>query len=221
VIPVRSNVRSSTYPLSVWAVAAVCGAAVVRLALLPAERAGQIANALGVVPSRLAAAPADPQQIATLITSSLLHAGWLHLIINMLYLVVFGPVVESRLGRARFLALFFGAGACGALSHVLANPASATPLVGASGAIAGVLGAHLVLEPHGEIVAAVPVIVFIEIAVLPAGFVIALWFALQVASVLGPTAGAGSPVAWYAHLGGFALGALIALPVAMRERARA
>lgn len=200
-----------------WVLAAVCFLVLVRLALLPDAEAARITASLGVVPARLMSTPVDPQQLLTLVTSSLLHAGWLHLIVNVLYLVVFGPIVEARLGRLRFITLFVAAGVGGALAHALADPASTVPLVGASGAVAGVLGAHLVLEPHGKIVTAVPVVVFVEIAELPASFVIALWFAVQVAAVIGPTAGTGSPVAWYAHLGGFALGMALALPIATRD----
>lgn len=220
-IPVRSKVRSGIHPFSVWALAVACFLVLVRLALLPDAAATRITRSLGVVPARLMGSPTDPGQLLTLVTSSLLHAGWLHLLVNVLYLVVFGPIVEARLGRLRFVALFAAAGVCGALLHTLTHPASTVPLVGASGAVAGVLGAHLVLEPHGRIVTAVPVVVFVEIAELPASFVIALWFAIQVAAVLGPATASGSPVAWYAHLGGFALGMTMALPVAMRERAGA
>lgn len=193
---------------------ALCVAALVRLALMPAEYAAAIFDALAVVPARLLALPWDPMQALTLVTSAFLHAGWVHLIGNMLYLLVFGPLVEWQLGRLRFLALYLAAGVAGALLHAVVFATSGVPLVGASAAIAGVLGAHLVLEPRARITTAIPVVIFFELASLPAWFVITLWFALQLASALASVSGAAAAgaasVAWFAHLGGFALGALMA-----------
>lgn len=213
-IPIRPETRPPIRPWTTWALIALCVAALVRLASLPAERAVGIFEALAVVPRRFLSLPWDPAQALTLISSAFLHAGWVHLAGNMLYLLVFGPLVEWRLGRARFLALYLAAGAAGALLHVAVFPTSDVPLVGASAAIAGVLGAHLVLEPRARVTTVIPVIVFFELASLPAWFVIALWFALQLASALASistaaVAGA-TTVAWFAHLGGFAIGALAA-----------
>jgi len=194
----------------------------VRLALLPDERAIAVLEALGVVPARFLAAPLSPAQLVTLVTSSFLHAGWVHLGGNMLYLAVFGPTVEMHLGRARYMLLYLAAGAAGALLHTLAHPTSTLPLVGASGAIAGILGAHIVLEPRGKITTLIPIVVYVEVASLPAAFVIAFWFALQVTSLLAPVAeGGASTVAWYAHIGGFVVGAAIATAAAPnRNRGR-
>lgn len=202
-IPLRAE-KAPGFAAIVWLLAAGFTALLVRLAYLPDDRAGAIVSALGVVPARFLAAPASPGQLATLLTSAFLHAGWVHLAGNVLYLVVFGPRVEARLGRMRFLALFLSAGMAGALAHVASNPGSSAPLVGASGAIAGVLGAYLVLEPRSKITT----LIVVEIAVLPAAFVIAMWFALQLVSAVAPVAsGADTAVAWFAHLGGFAAGA--------------
>ena len=119
------------------------------------------------------------------------------------------------------MALYLVSGAVGALLHALVYPESSVPLVGASAAIAGVLGAHLLLEPHVRVTTAVPVIVFFEIASLPAGFLIVVWFVLQVVLALAPTTSSGvESVAWFAHIGGFAAGALVALPLALRSRPR-
>jgi membrane associated rhomboid family serine protease len=159
----------------------------------------------------LLADPLAPEQLVTLVTSAFLHAGWVHLAGNLLYLIVFGPIVESRLGALRFSLLFVASGMVGAVAHVMAGPESSVPMVGASGAIAGVLGAHVVLEPRSRITTVVPVIVFVEVAVLPAAFVIALWFVLQLASALAPVAPQATEgqVAWFAHLGGFVTGAVL------------
>ncbi|HSK47119.1 MAG TPA: rhomboid family intramembrane serine protease [Coriobacteriia bacterium] len=206
-IPIRIEGRLQGRPYATWAIAVVCTAVLLRLAWRPDERAASILHTLAFVPSRFLAAPWSPDQLVTLVTSALLHAGWVHLAGNVLYLVVFGPTVELRLGRLSFLALYALSGACGALLHAFVHPTSAVPLVGASGAIAGILGAALVLAPHARTTTIIPVIVFIEVASLPVAFVIAMWFALQVASALAPVAqGGASTVAWYAHIGGFAVG---------------
>lgn len=192
--------------MPVWIVAILCVAALVRLATLPDARAAAIVAALGVTPSRLLASPLSPAQLLTLAVSPFLHAGWIHLAGNLLYLLVFGPAVHERLGTRGFVALYLAGGVAGAVAHSLAHPASTAPLVGASGAIAAVLGAHLLLEPRAKVTTLVPVLVFFEVAALPAAFVIALWFALQLASAVAPVADVALPIAWYAHIGGFVLG---------------
>lgn len=210
-IPIRIQGRPGGRPWVTWAFAILCAAAMVRLVTLPDARALAALNSLAIVPARFLAAPASPEQLVTLLTSAFLHAGWVHLAGNMLYLAVFGPTVEGRLGHAKFFALYSATGAIAGLTHTLANPASTTPLVGASGAIAGVLGASLVLAPRARVTTLIPVVVFIEIAELPAAFVVTMWFALQVASAFAPiAAGASESVAWYAHVGGFIAGAALA-----------
>ncbi len=215
-IPLRGARLSGYRPYVTWTIAATCAAALVRLAMLPDPRATAILQALSLIPARWLAAPVDPGQLATLITSTLLHAGWVHLLGNMVFLIVFGPLVESRLGHLRFLGLYIACGVAGGAAHVLVNPESTVPLVGASGAIAGVLGAHLVLAPRERITTIIPVIIFIEIAALPSAFLIGFWFLLQLASALAPaTAAQLAPVAWYAHLAGFGVGVALAVPSAL------
>lgn len=218
-IPLRSEKRFSGIPLAVWLAAALCIAVTVRLALLPGERALAIFDALAVVPRRLLEAPADPGQMMTLVTATFLHAGWLHLFSNLLYLLVFGPAVQSRLGWKGFTGLYLVSGAVGSVAYSLAHPASMAPLVGASGAIAGVLGAHLVLEPRARITTLIPIFVVIEVASLPAAFVIALWFGLQVLSTFAPVVpgSAQESIAWLAHIGGFVTGLALAGPAAAKH----
>lgn len=191
----------------------LCAGALLRLAMLPAPRASTIVTALGLVPQRFLSDPFAPEQLVTLVTCCFLHAGWVHLGGNLLFLAVFGPVVEDALGWRRFLVVYLAAGAAGALAHLWVTPESPVPLVGASGAIAGVLGAHLVLEPRGRITTVIPVIVFFEVASIPAAFVIGLWFLTQLASGLAPVGDTAQHVAWFAHLGGFMAGAALTLPV--------
>jgi len=145
----------------------------------------------------------------TLVTSQFLHAGWLHLIFNMLFLWVFGNNVEDRLGRVRFLPFYLACGALAGLAQSVADPESAVPLIGASGAISGVLGAYLVLYPRVRVWTVVLPFFFLPFK-LPAWLWLAIYLALQVL-YLGGSAGGGD-VAYLAHIGGFVAGAALIKP---------
>jgi membrane associated rhomboid family serine protease len=169
--------------------------------------------ALGMIPSVLFGYDQLPPSVevvsppVTLVTSMFLHGGWLHLAGNMLYLWIFGDNVEDELGHGRFLLFYLLCGVIAALVQAVAAPSSDVPTVGASGAIAGVLGGYLVRHPFAR----VTVLAFIVLIELPALIVIGLWFVLQfISGVLdqggeGPAGG----VAWWAHVGGFIAGALL------------
>ena len=147
-----------------------------------------------------------------LITANFLHGGWLHLLGNMLYLWIFGDNIEGKLGHLKYLLLYIFMGAASQLFHILSSPFSTTPLVGASGAIAGVLGAYFILFPHARILTLVPLGFFITFVHLPAVIFLGFWFILQLfnASLQGVAMGA-QAVAWWAHIGGFLVGAGIGL----------
>jgi membrane associated rhomboid family serine protease len=150
----------------------------------------------------------DKSPPLSVLWSMFLHAGWLHLLGNMLFLVVFGNNIEDRMRKLPFLIFYLACGYVAAYGFALANPASTEPLIGASGAIAGVLGAYLVLYPRAKVWSLVPFLFFIPLR-LPAWIVLGLWFVLQWAYSVGiATAGAGS-VAYLAHVFGFAAGALV------------
>jgi membrane associated rhomboid family serine protease len=152
----------------------------------------------------------------TLITSMFLHAGWMHLIGNMLFLWVFGENVEDCLGHRRFILFYFLSGIGGGLAHALVNPDSAAPMIGASGPISGILGAYLVLHPRPQAL----VLAFMYIPVrLPAFVILGLWVGLQMfnASVTGSADGGGT--AWWAHIGGFITG--IVLLFLLRKKTKA
>lgn len=211
-IPIRSKSSVTTKPFVTWLIMLICTAVSFRIVTLPVELALGALEALSVVPSRFMSDPLSPEQLVTLVSSAFLHAGWLHLGGNLLFLWVFGPSVEDRLGHTRYLFVYLACAAAGAAAHIAVYPESAVPVVGASGAIAGVLGAHLILDPKAEITTIVPIPFFFEIASLPAAFVIGIWFLMQVASGLVPLVpGEATQVAWFAHLGGFAAGCLLVL----------
>lgn len=150
--------------------------------------------------------------------SMFLHAGWLHLVGNMLYLVIFGNNVEDRFGHLRYLAFYLLSGAVATVVFVLPNANSLATVVGASGAIAGVLGAYLVLFPRARVTSLVPFLFFIPIE-LPALIVLGLWFVLQLDQLrLGDMAGSG--VAYLAHVAGFVFGMLVTLPARRGLRSR-
>jgi membrane associated rhomboid family serine protease len=144
--------------------------------------------------------------------SMFLHGGWLHLLGNMLFLWVFGNNVEDRLGRLRFLLFYLVCGYAAAYAFALVNAGSAEPLIGASGAVAGVLGAYLVLYPRARVWSLVPFLLFIPLR-LPAWLVLGLWFLLQWAYSAGFAVSQAGSVAYLAHVAGFLLGALLALPL--------
>jgi rhomboid family protein len=143
-----------------------------------------------------------------------LHGGWLHLGGNMLYLWIFGDNIEDRLGHGRYLLFYLLCGGFATFAHALMNPASTIPSIGASGAIAGVLGAYLILFPRARVLTIIPIFIFFTIREIPALIVLGLWFVLQLFigfASLGMPSDAGG-VAYFAHIGGFAAGiVLIAL----------
>jgi membrane associated rhomboid family serine protease len=144
----------------------------------------------------------------TLVTSMFLHGGWLHLLGNLWFLWVFGNNIEDSMGHARFLVFYLATGLAAAGAHLLTASASSVPVVGASGAISGVMGAYLVLYPRVRVETLVVLVVFVQIVQLPAAAMLGLWFALQLLSGAVSSAVAGG-VAFWAHVGGFAAGAAL------------
>lgn len=148
---------------------------------------------------------------ATLFTSMFLHGGFLHLSGNMLYLWIFGNNVEDAMGRMRFVVFYLLCGVAAAYAHAFMNSSSLTPMIGASGAISGVLGAYLLLYPRARVVTLVMMGFYIRTVEIPAMVVLGFWFALQFLNAL-VASGAGGGIAWYAHVAGFVAGmALIGL----------
>jgi membrane associated rhomboid family serine protease len=159
----------------------------------------------------VAAACGGKNVVVSLFTSMFLHGGILHLAGNMLYLWVFGNNIEDRMGWPVFLLFYLAAGLVAAYAEALAHPSSITPLVGASGAIAGTLGAYIVIFPHARVMALIPIFFIFQLIELSAWIVLGFWFVLQAFAGVGSLGGDVGGVAWWAHIGGFVFGALIAL----------
>ena len=179
----------------------------------------------GVVPVHVYSWPASDQPFSALIqpffTSMFLHGGWLHLIGNMWYLWIFGDNVEDRLGHIRYLVFYFACGVGAGVVHLLLNPNSMVPSVGASGAIAGVLGAYLVSYPFARILTLVPIFFFFQVIEIPALIVLGLWFVMQFfygTASLAANSATGGGVAWWAHVGGFVIGIILVGRLARKPR---
>ena len=162
--------------------------------------------------------------LLTLLTSMFLHAGWLHLIGNMLFLWVFGRNVEDLIGGPSFLAFYLLAGIAAGVVQVMVNAYSRVPTIGASGAIAGVMGAYLIKFPRTRIVTLIFIFFFVTTAEIPAAFILLYWFAIQFFSGFGSLATtnySGGGVAYFAHIGGFLVGMLLIRLFPARQRWRA
>jgi membrane associated rhomboid family serine protease len=214
--PLQDTVQSRGVPLMNWGLILLNGLVFLYELSLPPDRLEQLIGALGLVPARLWAGPGA---YGTLLTCMFLHGGWTHFIGNMWTLYLFGDNVEDRMGPARYLAFYLLCGLAAGLTHAVTNPDSQLPSVGASGAIAGVLGAYFVMFPTARVVTLVLVFVFPFVFEIPAVIYLGLWFVSQLfsgtLSLVGPQDYEG--VAWWAHVGGFVTG-IVLLPVFKKSR---
>jgi len=173
------------------------------------------------IPGGFLLLPQHPNYL-TILSSMFLHGGWMHIIGNMWSLWIFGDNVEDRMGRLGFLCFYLLSGLAAGVLHIAFNVSSHMPTVGASGAIAGVMGAYLLLFPDARVLTLVPIFIFVQTIELPAVFFLGFWFLTNLLSGIGSLAahtGAGG-VAWWAHIGGFLVGLLWALPLRRRETRR-
>src|SRR3984957_3778449 len=164
----------------------------------------------------------DSLHYSSILTSMFIHGGFLHIAGNMWFLWVFGRGVEDLLGHAKFLFLYFACGFAAAFLYILLNSNSTVPTIGASGAIAGVMGAYLIKFPRAHIVTLVFIIIFITAVDIPAFFLLLYWFAIQFFSGVGSVGDSASSggVAWFAHVGGFIAGMLLVMLMPTQQRAR-
>ena len=227
-IPIRDTIPRRHLPVTTWLLISANVAAFVFEALLPPERLELLVEHCGVIPARtFDPAWARREGLATpgawpFLTSLFLHGGWLHVLGNVWTLAIFGDNVEDRLGPLRFLLFYLACGIAAGLVHLVTNASSTVPALGASGAIAGVMGAYLVLFPRARVVTLVPVLFWPVFVELPAVVFLGVWFLAQFYSgtlALAQDAGAGG-IAWWAHVGGFLAGIAL-LSVFGRSRPRA
>ena len=213
-IPLYDTVRSRRFPFI--NVLLVIVNVLVFLYELQLSRSGlkQFVFAWGFVPAQFWGDPSSTW--LNIFTAMFLHGGWLHIISNMWVLLLFGDNIEERMGSFRYLIFYLLSGAAAALlqAYVLQN--SDQPMIGASGAIAGVLGAYLILFPHSRIASLVPIFFIFTIVEIPAVLFLLFWFGMQIYSGLFSAQGSG--IAWWAHVGGFIFGVLMVSFFAVRRR---
>jgi membrane associated rhomboid family serine protease len=200
-IPLRDVIPSRTTPYITVTIIALNAAAWLFEVSLSRSALPMFLQVYGVVPADL--------HLATLVTSMFLHGSWAHVIGNMWYLWIFGDNVEDRLGHGRFIVFYLLCGIVAAMGQVIMDPTSTLPTIGASGAIAGVMGAYFVLFPRSRVLTLIPLIIFWDIVEIPAVFLLGFWFLLQLlnAGAITATANASSGgVAFAAHVAGFVTG---------------
>ncbi len=226
-IPVRDTIRARNPPIATWLLILANGVIFLFELMLPPPALEQFFHLFGIVPARFAH-PAWAAWVGfpiddywPFLTSMFLHGGWMHIIGNMWTLWIFGDNVEDRMGPVRFVIFYLLAGLAAGVVHLLTNPDSTLPTVGASGAIAGVMGAYLFLFPHSRVIVLLPVFFFPLFFELPAVTYLGFWALSQMFSGALSLAEPGDVggVAWWAHVGGFVTG--IALQFAFVRRGRA
>ncbi len=213
-IPLRDTNPSRTLPVVTYCLI-VINVIVFLIEILHGRGMGKVIMAYGLIPYSmtydLKVMDVGAGTFFPLLTSMFLHGGWLHLIGNMLFLYIFGDNVEDRFGHIKYFFFYIIAGVAAALTQVFIFPQSEVPMVGASGAIAGVLGSYVFMFPKARITTLIPIIFFFQIVELPAFLFLGIWFLMQIFSgvySLGIGADAGG-VAWWAHIGGFMVGVLL------------
>jgi membrane associated rhomboid family serine protease len=216
-IPLKDDNPSSITPILTYILVGLCVLVFLWQLTLGTEGGQRAVYALGVIPAVLLGDAQLPPELAvvgpwtTVFTSMFMHGGWMHLIGNMLYLWIFGDNVEDSMGHVRYIVFYLLCGVAAVFAQALPDPTSQIPMIGASGAISGVLGAYLLLFPHARVLVAIPLGFVLHTTRLPALWVLLLWFGLQLLSNL-MQGEAGAGVAFRAHIGGFIAGmALIPL----------
>ena len=224
--PIRDTIPHRHFPFATWGLIAINALVFFRELAIPQAATNKLVYLFGLVPARFT----NPEWAATVgypihtywpfVTTMFLHGGWLHVIGNMWVLAIFGDNVEDRMGPVRFTLFYLLCGITAGVVHVLTNPESTVPAVGASGAIAGVMAAYFVLYPRARIVAMFPIIFYPIFFEVPAWVYLGFWFLIQVLS--GTMAIASERqvggIAWWAHIGGFAAGILFLALFLRRER---
>lgn len=207
-IPIRDENPTHTFPLVTYLLIALNILVFIFQTLLGQANESFVFQ-FALIPAELSSS-FSLENISNIFTSMFMHAGLAHIGGNMLYLWIFGDNVEDRLGSVRYLIFYVLGGLIASLAHIITNPTSQIPTVGASGAIAAVLGAYLVLYPRQRVLTLIPLGFFLRLTMLPASLVLGVWFLLQffqgVMTIGGPDVGG---VAFWAHIGGFVSGVVL------------
>jgi membrane associated rhomboid family serine protease len=215
-IPLYDTARTRRVPLVTWLLIALNVIIFIYEIGLSPVGLDRFMRTWGLIPAQLMRRPET--EWITLLSSMFVHGGWLHILSNMWVLLIFGDNVEDRMGGGRYLLFYLMSGEAAALLQSLLMSGSGQPMIGASGAIAGVLGAYLVLFPHARVASLVPIFFIFTIVHVPATVFLLFWFVSQLFSgwlSLGGAAGSG--VAWWAHVGGFLFGILAVRLFARRQ----
>lgn len=212
-IPLRDNIRPDIIPFVTVALIAVnVGVFINELQLSPSELRHWVGQ-FGMVPAQISqmlrSGLPDAGVIASLFSSLFLHGGWLHLIGNVWFLWLFGHSVEYCLGHFRFLLFYFTCGIIANLTQFAFDPASTVPVIGASGAVSGILGAYAICFPRAKIQTLVPLFFIFTIVEIPAMLFLGVWFFYQLQGGAVSAGMAGAGIAWWAHVGGFLAGVLM------------
>lgn len=232
-IPLRDNIPSRTTPVVNYSLMAVCAGVFLLQVLTERNPEVRLVERLGMIPARVldpdavipvaeigvargqvveverAAASTPFPPWLTLLTCIFLHGGWMHFLGNVWFLHIFGDNVEDRIGHVGYLLFYLGSGVAASAVHLAAGTTSTVPTIGASGAIAGVMGAYMLLYPRSMIESVVPIVYFMQVVVLPAPVFLGIWFVIQLFQ--GTMMSGASGVAWWAHIGGFVAGFLVAV----------
>lgn len=212
-IPLRDNLPTHRAPLVTLVLIGVNAYAFLRVFWLGSYAGQRYLLYYGLIPCSLTGScqvtgrAFSPE--VTLLTSMFVHAGFFHFAGNMLYLWIFGNNVEDAMGRIRFLLFYLLCGFGAACAQILMGPASRIPMVGASGAISGVLGAYLFLFPHARVLTLIPIFFFIQVVEIRAVFVLGFWIVIQLLNGFLTFSQDSGGVAWFAHIGGFAAGCIL------------
>jgi len=210
-IPLRDDNPIDTVPFVNYGIIAVNIAVFLYMLTLGEGSAERFIRSYAMAPGAVLGDYLRPSALPaplTAVTSMFLHGGLLHVAGNMLFLWVFGDNIEDALGHLRYVVFYLACGVAAAMSHALLNPGSTVPMLGASGAVSGVLGAYMVLYPRARVWTFFFLLIWWQVLPVPAVYVIGLWIAIQVLN--GLTSGqSGGGIAWFAHVGGFAAGLLL------------
>lgn len=226
-IPIRDENPTRRFPIVTVSLIAINIIVFIYMIQLPSEAAfSSFISQFALFPKSIIEGMPLPQNVnavtpvyLTLITSMFLHGGLLHIAFNMLFLWIFGNNVEDVLGSVKFILFYLIAGIGGSFMQIAIDPNSTIPNLGASGAISGVLAAYLVFFPNAKVLTLIPIVFFIEIVRLPAIILIGFWFLLQIFSGLLSIGATGGGVAYFAHIGGFIAGLILAIIIPKKKYA--